>query len=126
VAQKDISGQVNHAGQRENSMPAEGIQLSTEVMELGIDSMDFVEPIFETEKAFDIKIPTECYREFNTMAAINSSRYFNNTANMLGVRDLIIVCDTATATTHFCTVLSNTGSGVDVSNDTAVSETDGD
>jgi hypothetical protein len=45
---------------------------------------------------------------------------------MLDVRDLIIVADTATPTTHFCTVLSNTGSVVDISDGTAVAETDGD
>ena len=45
---------------------------------------------------------------------------------MLTVRDLMIVCDTATPTTNFVTVLSNTGSVVDVSDGTAVVETDGD
>jgi len=44
----------------------------------------------------------------------------------LNVRDLIIVMDTNTPTTHFCTVLSNTGTVVDVSDGTAVAETDGD
>ena len=45
---------------------------------------------------------------------------------MLNVRDLIIVMDTNTPTTNFCTVLSNTGTVVDVSDGTAVAETDGD
>ena len=45
---------------------------------------------------------------------------------MLNVRDLIIVQDTNTPTTHFCTVLSNNGTAVDVSDGTAVAETDGD
>ena len=44
---------------------------------------------------------------------------------MLSVRDLMIVVDTNTPTTHFCTVLSNTGSVVEVSDGTAVAETDG-
>ena len=62
----------------------------------------------------------------DNIAAINSAGYFNDAANMLGVRDLIIVVDTATPTTHFCTVLYNTGSVVDVSDGTAVAETDDD
>ena len=45
---------------------------------------------------------------------------------MLNVRDLIIVMDTNTPTTNFCTVLSYSGSAVDVSDGTAVAETDGD
>ena len=62
----------------------------------------------------------------DNIAAINSGGYFNDAAGMLCVRDLIIVVDTATPTTHFCTMLSNTGSVVDVSDGTAVAETDGD
>ena len=45
---------------------------------------------------------------------------------MLAVRDLIIVCDTNVPSTNFVNVLSNTGSVVDVSDGTAVVETDGD
>jgi len=45
---------------------------------------------------------------------------------MLGVRDLMIVIDTAAPTTNFCMVLSNRGSVVDVSDGTVVAETDGD
>ena len=66
------------------------------------------------------------YQTTDTIATVNSAGYFNNSANMLNVRDLIIVMDTNTPTTNFCTVLSNTGSAVDVSDGTAVAETDGD
>ena len=66
------------------------------------------------------------YSTTDAIAAINSAGYFNSAANMLTVRDLIIVCDTNTPTTNFCTVLSNTGTVVDVSDGTAVAETDGD
>tara|TARA_R100000234_G_C4981365_1_gene171074 strand:- start:560 stop:823 length:264 start_codon:yes stop_codon:yes gene_type:complete len=66
------------------------------------------------------------YSTTDAIAAINSAGYFNSAANMLAVRDLIIVCDTNTPTTNFCTVLSNTGTVVDVSDGTAVAETDGD
>ena len=66
------------------------------------------------------------YSTTDAIAAVNSAAYFNSPANMLSVRDLIIVCDTNTPTTNFCTVLSNTGTVVDVSDGTAVAETDGD
>jgi len=66
------------------------------------------------------------YSTTDTIATVNSSGYFNDAANMLAVRDLIIVCDTNTPTTNFVNVLSNTGTVVDVSNGTAVVETDAD
>ena len=66
------------------------------------------------------------YQTTDTIATVNSAGYFNDSANMVNVRDLIIVMDTNTPTTNFCTVLSNTGSAVDVSDGTAVAETDGD
>ena len=66
------------------------------------------------------------YTSADAIATVNSSGYFNDAANMLAVRDLIIVCDTNTPTTNFVNVLSNTGSVVDVSDGTAVVETDGD
>ena len=66
------------------------------------------------------------YQTTDTIATVNSANYFNSAANMLNVRDLIIVMDTNTPTTNFCTVLSNTGTAVDVSDGTAVAETDAD
>lgn len=66
------------------------------------------------------------YQTTDAIATVNTAGYFNNSANMLNVRDLIIVMDTNTPTTNFCTVLSNTGTVVDVSDGTAVAETDGD
>jgi len=66
------------------------------------------------------------YQTADPIATVNTTGYFNNAANMLNVRDLIIVMDTNVPTTNFCTVLSNTGSVVDVSDGTAVAETDGD
>ena len=85
----------------ESAIPADWIQPSTEVMELGIDSLDFVELIFEIEEVFDIEISTELNREFNTKTAVNSSGYFKDAANMLGLRDLTIVYITERPTTHF-------------------------
>ena len=66
------------------------------------------------------------YTTVDPIADVNTSGYFNNAANMLAVRDLIIVCDTNVPTTNFVNVLSNTGTVVDVSDGTAVVETDGD
>jgi hypothetical protein len=66
------------------------------------------------------------YTTTDPIADINTTGYFNNAADMLSVRDLIIVRDTNVPTTNFCTVLSNTGTVVDVSDGTAVAETDGD
>ena len=67
------------------------------------------------------------YQTADAVAAVNSAGYFTGeSVNMLNVRDLIIVQDTNTPTTHFVTVLSNNGTTVDVSDGTVVAETDGD
>ena len=66
------------------------------------------------------------YSTTDAIATVNNSGYFNSAANMLKVRDVIIVKDTNTPTTNQVTVLSNTGSVVDVSDGTAIAETDGD
>jgi len=66
------------------------------------------------------------YSTTDAIATINSAGYFNDAANMLAVRDVIIVSDTNVPTTSFVNVLSNTGSVVDVSDGTAIAETDGD
>jgi hypothetical protein len=66
------------------------------------------------------------YTSADAIATVNTAGYFNSAANMLAVRDLIIVCDTNVPTTNFVNVLSNTGTVVDVSDGTAVVETDGD
>tara|TARA_X000001036_G_scaffold124807_2_gene118309 strand:- start:748 stop:1011 length:264 start_codon:yes stop_codon:yes gene_type:complete len=66
------------------------------------------------------------YSTTDTIATVNSAGYFNDAANMLSIRDVIIVSDTNAPTTSFVSVLSNTGSVVDVSDGTAIAETDGD
>ena len=66
------------------------------------------------------------YSSADAIATVRASGYFNDAANMLSVRDVIIVTDTNTPTTHLCNVLSNTGSVVDVSDGTAIAETDTD
>lgn len=66
------------------------------------------------------------YSTTDAIATVNSSGYFNNASELLTVRDLIIVFDTNAPTTNFVTVLSNASGVVDVSDGTAVVETDGD
>ena len=66
------------------------------------------------------------YSTTDAIATVNSAGYFNDAANMLAVRDVIIVSDTNVPTTSFVSVLSNTGSVVDVSDGTAIAETDSD
>ena len=66
------------------------------------------------------------YATVDAIATVNTAGYFNSAANMLAVRDLIMVHDTNAPTTSFVTVLSNTGTVVDVSDGTAVEETDSD
>ena len=66
------------------------------------------------------------YTTTDAIAAVNTEGYFNDAANMLAVRVVIIVADTNTPTTSFVSVLSNTGSVVDVSDGTAIAETDSD
>ena len=66
------------------------------------------------------------YNTADNIGTVNSAGYFNSAANMLKIRDIIYVKDTNSPTTHQVNVLSNTGSVVDVSDGTAIVETDGD
>jgi len=67
------------------------------------------------------------YSTTDAIATVNTAGYFTGEAvNMLAVRDVIIVSDTNTPTTSFVSVLSNDGATVDVSDGTAIAETDGD
>ena len=66
------------------------------------------------------------YTSADAIADVNTAGYFNNASNMLAVRDVIIVVDTATPTTSFVNVLSNASGVVDVSDGTAIVETDTD
>ena len=66
------------------------------------------------------------YSSTDTIATVKTEGYFNDAANMLAVRDVIIVVDSNTPTTNLVNVLSNTGTVVDVSDGTAIVETDGD
>jgi hypothetical protein len=62
----------------------------------------------------------------DAIADINTSGYFDEASDMLKVRDVIIVVDSNTPTTHLVNVLSNSAGVVDVSDGTQIVETDGD
>jgi len=66
------------------------------------------------------------YTSADAIADVNTAGYFNEASNMLAVRDVIIVVDTNTPTTSFVNVLSNASGVVDVSDGTAIAETDTD
>lgn len=67
------------------------------------------------------------YATLDAIATVNTAGYFTGDAvNMLKVRDVILVADTNTPTTSFVSVLSNDGTTVDVSDGTAIAETDSD
>ena len=66
------------------------------------------------------------YSSADAIATVRASGYFNDASNMLSVRDVIIVADTNTPTTNLVNVLSNASGVVDVSDGTAIAETDTD
>lgn len=66
------------------------------------------------------------YSSADAIATVRASGYFNSLADILNVRDIIFVVDTATPTTYICNVLSNDGTTVDISDGLQVPETDTD
>jgi len=66
------------------------------------------------------------YSTTDAIATVNTAGYFNSASDLLQVRDIIFVCDTNTPTTHICSVLSNASGVVDISDGTAIAETDSD
>ena len=68
------------------------------------------------------------YASGDAIATVNTSGYFTN-GDALGMKvgDTVIVRDTATPTTSLCTVIDVTAGGqADVSDGTAISQTDSD
>lgn len=68
------------------------------------------------------------YTSADAIATVNTAAYITNGA-LLGMKvgDTVIVRDTATPTTSLCTVISVTaGSSVDLSDGTAISQTNSD
>tara|TARA_R110000824_G_scaffold137819_2_gene302538 strand:- start:379 stop:654 length:276 start_codon:yes stop_codon:yes gene_type:complete len=66
------------------------------------------------------------YSSADAIATVNTAGYFNKVSNEVSIRDVIIVTDTATPTTNLVNVLTNASGVVDVSNGTAIVETDAD
>ena len=62
----------------------------------------------------------------DAIADINTEGYFNDAADVLKVGDLIHVWDSSVPTSTLMTVLSNTGTVVDVSDGTDLSVADAD
>ena len=62
----------------------------------------------------------------DAIADINTTGYFNEVADVLKVGDVIHVWDSSVPTSTLVTVLSNTGTVVDVSDGTALSVADAD
>ncbi len=66
------------------------------------------------------------YISTDAIATVNTSGYFNDLADIVNVRDIILVSDSSTPTSYWCIVLSNSSGVVDVSDGTVIAETDGD
>lgn len=66
------------------------------------------------------------YSSADAIATVNTAGYFNNASDLLAVRDIIFVVDTATPTAHIVSVLSNAAGVVDVSDGLQITETDTD
>ena len=66
------------------------------------------------------------YSTEDPIATVNTAGYFNNASDLLSVRDVIWVLDTNVPTTNICSVLTNASGVVDISDGTAISETDTD
>ena len=66
------------------------------------------------------------YTTTDAIGTVNNSGYFNDSANMISVGDVIMVHDSNTPTHHWCVCVSNNGTVVDVSDGTVIVQTDGD
>jgi len=66
------------------------------------------------------------YTSTDAIATVNTAAYFNNASDLLKVRDIMFIVDSNTPTLHIVSVLSNASGVVDISDGTAVAETDSD
>tara|TARA_R110000737_G_scaffold59028_1_gene85483 strand:+ start:400 stop:675 length:276 start_codon:yes stop_codon:yes gene_type:complete len=66
------------------------------------------------------------YTSVDAIATVNSAGYFNLVSDEVGIRDVILVVDSNTPTSHWVNVLSNASGVVDVSDGTVIVETDTD
>ena len=66
------------------------------------------------------------YTSTAAIATVNTAAYFNSASTLLNVRDIMFIVDSNTPTLHIVSVLSNASGVVDISDGTAVAETDSD
>ena len=66
------------------------------------------------------------YTSADAIATVNNAAYFNNASDLLKVRDIMFIVDSNTPTLHIVSVLSNASGVVDISDGTAIAETDSD
>ena len=66
------------------------------------------------------------YTSTDAIATVNTAAYFNDVSDEVSVRDVILVVDSNTPTANWVIVLSNASGVVDVSDGTAIVETDSD
>ena len=66
------------------------------------------------------------YTSTDAIATVNTAAYFNSASDLLKVRDIMFIVDSNTQTLHIVSVLSNASGVVDISDGTAVAETDSD
>ena len=66
------------------------------------------------------------YTTTDAVGTVNDAGYFNDSANMIRVGDVILVHDSNTPTHHWCVCVSNNGTVVDVSDGQVIAQTDGD
>ena len=66
------------------------------------------------------------YTSTDAIATVNTAAYFNSASTLLNVRDIMFIVDSNTPTLNIVSVLSNASGVVDVSDGTAIAETDSD
>ena len=66
------------------------------------------------------------YTSTDAIATVNTAAYFNSVSDEVSVRDIIFVVDSNTPTLHIVSVLTNASGVVDISDGTAIAETDSD
>lgn len=67
------------------------------------------------------------YRSTDAIATVNTAGYISDaTAQGMKVRDVVLVQDTNAPTTNWCTVIAITSGAADLSDGTAIAETNSD
>jgi len=66
------------------------------------------------------------YTSADSIATVNTTGYFNGASDLLTIRDIVFVVDSATPSSTIVNVLSNAAGVVDVSDGLTIPETDTD